>query len=943
MSQRFRTLVRTGITVVASLTLLVAIWGTQPSQFQDRAGVREREGEGEELSLRALARSSSRQLPIMVVREKIGESGEAERFGGPAAEAYENRALPRANIKFKQVKRAIVASGSIPSGRIGLSGPLAAGWQELGPVTPTVPAIATYTDRATQNSGRVTSLAIASTCVPGDCEIWVGAAGGGVWYAPNALAAEPAWQPLDAGITSNAIGSLAIDPNDPSRVFVGTGEPNGSGDSEAGVGLFTSTGGGPWTLVPASVPIARDRSIGSIAIDPTDSDHYYLGTAVARHGSSSANGGRRTPPNAPTLGVYETTDGGATFDLVFSLDPNPTPASTGNDWFQGGVNRILLDPNDPETVYVALFGYGLWRRSPSIDGTTQFRQVFQTFNPDDTFGDRTEFDLVDVGNTTRIYLGDSSDDLAYSVVWRTDDANVPAADLLTGGTNGGWTLLSSPVNGTDGFGSYFFCHFQCGYDMFVESPPGQPDTVWIGGAMNYDELPVFGGNGRSNGRAVMRSTDAGVSFTDMTNDAQNPPLGMHPDQHAIVFASDPDIAIVGSDGGVIRTDGTYVDDSGECASRPIEGPDLVDCENWLSAVPSLLTTMNDGLATIQFQSLSVNPDDPLGDLMGGTQDNGTWLFSGGPEWLETIDGDGGQSGYGAEDSDIRVHTYFDATPDVSFDAGVPGSWNWIGDPLQKSKEQRSFYVPLITDPVVGGAMFTGMESIWRTQNNGGPQAFLEENCNEYTGTFQHVCGDWKPIGAGTKGNLTSTFYGRDKLGHYVVATERSGGDTGTLWAGTRVGRVFVSKNANAPRQQVSYRRIDTPVQPERFVSGIAIDPTNSNHAFVSFSGYEAYTPGQPGHVFEVTFHAGTGTATWTDISANIGDQPVTDVAFDDRTGDVYVSTDFSVLRLEDGGSVWVEAATGLPPVATYGLTIDTSGRVLYAATHGRGAWSLALP
>ena len=251
MSQRFRRLVRTGITVVASLTLLVAIWGTQPSRFQDR--VREREGEGEELSLQALARRGPRQLPIMVVREKIGESGEAERFGGPAAEAYENRALPRSNIRFKQVKRAIVASVSIPSGRTGLSAPLAAGWQELGPVTPTVPAIATYTDRATQNSGRVTSMAIAPTCVPGDCEIWVGAAGGGVWYAPNALAAEPAWQPLDAGITSNAIGSLAIDPNDPSRVFVGTGEPNGSGDSEAGVGLFTSTGGGPWTLVPASV------------------------------------------------------------------------------------------------------------------------------------------------------------------------------------------------------------------------------------------------------------------------------------------------------------------------------------------------------------------------------------------------------------------------------------------------------------------------------------------------------------------------------------------------------------------------------------------------------------------------------------------------------------------------------------------------------------------
>ena len=135
---------------------------------------------------------------------------------------------------------------------------------------------------------------------------------------------------------------------------------------------------------------------------------------------------------------------------------------------------------------------------------------------------------------------------------------------------------------------------------------------------------------------------------------------------------------------------------------------------------------------------------------------------------------------------------------MSFDDGEPGSWNWIGDPLQKSNEQRSFYVPLIADPVVGGAMFVGMESVWRTQHNGGDQAFLEEDCNEYTGTFQHPCGDWKPIGSGTRGNLTSTFYGRDKLGHYVVAVERSGGDTGTLWAGTRIGRVFVSTNANAP-------------------------------------------------------------------------------------------------------------------------------------------------
>ena len=53
-----------------------------------------------------------------------------------------------------------------------------------------------------------------------------------------------------------------------------------------------------------------------------------------------------------------------------------------------------------------------------------------------------------------------------------------------------------------------------------------------------------------------------------------------------------------------------------------------------------------------------------------------------------------------------------------------------------------------------------------------------------------------------------------------------------------------------------------------------------------------------------------------------------------------VSTDFGVLTLDR--SQWEPAARGLPPVAVYGLTIDSPGRVLYAATHGRGAYQLRL-
>jgi hypothetical protein len=145
---------------------------------------------------------------------------------------------------------------------------------------------------------------------------------------------------------------------------------------------------------------------------------------------------------------------------------------------------------------------------------------------------------------------------------------------------------------------------------------------------------------------------------------------------------------------------------------------------------------------------------------------------------------------------------------------------------------------------------------------------------------------------------------------------------------------------DAAPASVTFTRIDTPSQPRRFVSGIAIDNRNSNHAWVSFSGYDAYTPTRPGHVFEVT--VASGSVVWKNLSYNLGDQPITGIARDDNNGDLYVSTDFGVNVLRRGSTVWTAAGENLPPVSVYGLTIDSSAHVLYAATHGRSAWKLKL-
>ena len=162
--------------------------------------------------------------------------------------------------------------------------------------------------------------------------------------------------------------------------------------------------------------------------------------------------------------------------------------------------------------------------------------------------------------------------------------------------------------------------------------------------------------------------------------------------------------------------------------------------------------------------------------------------------------------------------------------------------------------------------------------------------------------------------------------------------------GIAVGRVFITDNANDSAVSVVWNRVDpaTVNSPNRFVTQIYVDPTNAHHAWIGYSGYNSNTPTQPGHVFEVTW-SGAGNATFVDRSYNLPDFPITGVVRDDVTGDLYASSDFGVMKLTNGGSSWVAAGTGLPMVEVSGLTIVSSARILYAATHGRSAWSMQLP
>ena len=888
--------------------------------------------------------------------EKTIEGNGGESDLGPesaAEEAYANRAYPAEEIPFELTLNAQNAFSQIKAKGIGKGKNVPGQWTLIGPSTANYPSVLTFSGADYATSGRITGLAIDPNCSKRNCRLWVGAAGGGVWRTDNALSGSGAnWTFVSGSFATNAIGVLYYDAVN-GTLYAGTGESHASGDSEAGMGIYKSTDGGDtWTHLNSTVTSLSTpgngtysgdafagRSISSIVVDPQNPNVLYVGSTRGVRGVSSVTGGATSNPPTPRppFGLFKSTDGGATFTFIW--DGNATLR---------GVSRVKIDPMNPQVVYASAYQQGIWR---SPDGGGSFEQIFfptsYLLNTD-----RTEFDVTVKDGHTRIYAGDGAQGdfgvagATYSQFFRADDVDTKsAADLVGASDNSGWASLTSPDPNNPYFATYNYCTGQCWYDQYVFTPDGYPDIVYIGGSYQYGEYGWL-----SNSRGSLLSTDAGETFTDMSWDASSDvaPNGMHPDHHVLVTnPNDPYTFFDGSDGGLVRSSGNFKDVSYLCDSRGVFEPYLTACRQLLSRVPKHFYSLNKGLSTLQFQSLSVSAADPK-NLMGGTQDNGTFETNGSSVvWPQIIYGDGGQSGFNAANPAFRFNSFYGQYHDGNFQNGDPTKWVIISGPIVSSPESSAFYAPIIADPnpEAAGTIFEGSQSVWRTQDWGGDQAYLEANCPEFTTSgADPSCGDFVRIGPAGNTSLTAAFYG-NRAGGVLAALERNPSDTGTLWAASSTGRVFITHNADAVAENVTFTRLDSLATnaPGRFVSSIYADPEDINHAWISYSGYNFNTPAQPGHVFEVTFDPESGTAVWNDLSYDIDDLPVTDLVRDNVTGDLYAGSDFGVLRLQSGETSWVLAGSGLPNAEVAGLTIVPEARVLYAATHGRSAWMLKLP
>ena len=292
-----------------------------------------------------------------------GESGEGP--GGAGDAQFEALAYPASDIQSAWIKAArssasALANKGFPTGK-GRPGM----WVTVGPSNALYPftqfrSSASYVPNDYVAGGRTTALALAGNCLPGRCVLYAAPAGGGVWRTKNALNGQPNWQYLRAPFGINAVGSIAVDPNDPSgnTLWVGTGEANACGSGcAAGVGLYKSTDGGDTWTGPLGQSAFNARGVGSIVVKPGAPNTIYAASTRAGRGISSvATGGVVTLiPGAPQWGLYKSTDGGSNMDVppqwrCIGQHLHRRLLVAGgkrNALLPRGVRQVVLDPADP--------------------------------------------------------------------------------------------------------------------------------------------------------------------------------------------------------------------------------------------------------------------------------------------------------------------------------------------------------------------------------------------------------------------------------------------------------------------------------------------------------------------------------------------------------------------------------------------------------------------
>ncbi|MEO6967629.1 MAG: hypothetical protein ABI132_04125 [Rhodanobacteraceae bacterium] len=757
-------------------------------------------------------------------------------------------------------------------------------WRSIGP---------------TKQSGRVVAIA----GVPGrPYTFYVAYATGGVWKTSDNGAH---FTPLSDRMPTLVTGAIAVDPNHPDTLWVGTGEANSSRSSYGGMGVYRSDDGGK-TFQFAGLPDS-DR-IARIVIDPKDSNTVY----AAALGKLYSEGGQR--------GVFRTRDGGKTWQQVL----------TGSTPWTGAID-LTIDPRNPQVLYAALWdrsrtawnmvysgkGSGIWK---STDGGDHWMPLTQGFPHDDKVGriglaiapsqpdsiyasvdDWTPLppDQRDAGDgplsPARLkmmgkdqFLRQDPQQIERFIRESDLDTNLTAAKLIGMVRDGTVTMdqlrkqlsdANADLFNTDIEGLVVYRSDDDGAHWHKANQEPLRDVYYTYGYY-FGQIRVAPNDPNhvyAEGLPLIESKDGGKTWSGLNDES------VHVDYHELLIdPADPQRMLVGNDGGAnITYDGGA---------------------HWQKF---------GNLPVGQFYSVTYDMADPY-NVYGGLQDNGAMMGSSKTDWQRADnwkDVGGGDGMYVQVDPRDNKTIYagfqfgfytrtgpggeHEVRPRPAF-GSAPLRWNWT--------------TPTALSPHNQDIVYMGANRLFRSLDK---------------------AESWQAVSP----DLT-TSRNRGNVPYATITTlAESPKIFGLLWAGTDDGHVWVTRDGG-----VQWSEVDDAL-PLRWVSRVEPSHFDDQRAYVSLNGY------RDDDITPYLYRSDDLGKHWTDISRGLPREAINVVREDPVNADVlYVGTDRGVYASLDRGKSWLSLQANLPNVPVLDLTVHPRERELIAGTHGRSVWIVdALP
>jgi len=731
-------------------------------------------------------------------------------------------------------------------------------------------------------TGRVTGLAADSH---GD--VYAGSANGGVFRSRTGGGH---WTPISDRLPALSTGDLQLDGR--GRLWYATGEANTSATSFLGTGVYVLDD-------PRHDSFSRRDRVGGDELESKSINALrFAGDKVW----AATSEGVWSHSTRTLKGAWK---------LEFAPNPDYLPggslASDPSAPYKNITSDIAIDPKNPSKVVLAVG----WRGGDTYNGfyakgSSGWQRL--TTGLGDLPGNSD-----DVGNVTFARSADGSRyyaiDQSPAMTSSNPDSGLEGIFVSKSGSpTGPWTRIASygqlRDSGSALTGAGYQPGIQAWYDQFLTVDPKNPDHVYAG----LEE--------------VFETKDGGTSWSvpgpywnfgfacwsiDPSKQSGDCPATTHADQHSVAVGSNggAPYLIVGDDGGVFK--------------RPLNGSANADghATDW--------TSLNDGtMDVLQYYSVGVGTDPASRglDVTGGLQDNGQSLLRPGDSVMgSNFGGDGGDTitdpANGCNTAAEYVYLAVSVTQNCAVNDG-----SWITDPTKattysvappdNATGEARFIAPLNADIKDANTWVAGGRHVWINT-----KGYAIRSGNDWFGAYD--------LGAG----------------HTATAVASSGGKVYAAWCGPCNNQGFTRGIAVGNADGTGWHQLSLPADgtvPNRYLSGLAIDPANSNHVLLAVNGFSRKWTEGPGAGVGHLFETKDGGTTWTNISGNLPDVPANSVALL-KGGTIALGTDLGVLVRTSGSSTWKVAGDNLPTTAVLQLRTGPDGR-LYAATHGRGIWAI---